>query len=132
MKKLVPHIRIENCKVEVEFYQRIFGGEIKNTQLADEIEMFKGHEGKYIHAELHINEHCAIYFSDVFGDPLVNGNTILLGPDLDSEEEINQIYHALAEDGEIQMELQETFWDAIHAIVKDKNGISWELNYTKD
>lgn len=132
MKKLVPHIRIENCKEEVEYYQNIFDGEIKNTQLADGIEMFKGHEGKYIHAELHINEHCAIYFADVFGDQLVNGNTILLGPDLDSEEEINQIYHSLAEDGDIQMELQDTFWGAKHAIVKDKNGISWELNYTKE
>lgn len=61
MNKLIPHLRIENCKEAIEYYQRIFGGEIKNTQLADGIEMFKGHEGKYIHAELHINEDCIIY-----------------------------------------------------------------------
>ncbi|WP_404451024.1 VOC family protein [Virgibacillus necropolis] len=131
MKKLVPHIRIENCKEEVEYYQKAFGGEIKNTQLSDGIEMFKGHEGKYIHAELHINENCILYFADIFGNQLVNGTNMLLGPDLDSEEEITKIYEFLAEDGEIKMELQDTFWGAKHAIVKDKNGISWELNYTK-
>lgn len=131
MKKLIPHIRIENCKVAVEYYQRAFGGEIKNTQLADGIEMFKGHEGKYIHAELHINENCIIYFADVFGEKPVNGGNTLLGPDLDSEEEINQVYSFLATDGEVKMELQDTFWGAKHAIVKDKYGISWELNYAK-
>lgn len=131
MKKLVPHIRIENCKEEVAYYQKVFGGEIKNTQLADGIEMFKGHEGKYIHAELHINEHCIIYLADVFGDSFAKDSNILLGPDLDSEEEIITIYNELAEDGIVKMELQDTFWGAKHAIVKDRNGISWELNYTK-
>jgi len=131
MKQIFPHIRIANCKEEIEYYQSIFGGEIKNAQLADGIEMFKGHEGKYIHAELHMNENCAIYFADIFGDTPITGNNILLGPELDSEEEITRIYEALANDGEIQMELQDTFWGAKHAIVKDKNGIAWELNYTK-
>lgn len=131
MKKLVPHIRIENCREEVEYYQKAFGGAIKNTQLSDGIEMFKGHEGKYIHAELHINEHCIIYFADIFGNQLVKGTNILFGPDLESEDEIRKIYEFLAKDGEIKMELQDTFWGAKHAIVKDKNGISWELNYTK-
>ncbi|WP_099156618.1 VOC family protein [Virgibacillus ndiopensis] len=131
MKKIVPHIRIENCKEAIEYYRDIFGGEIKNVQLADGIDMFKGHEGKYIHAELHINEDCIIYFADIFGDKVIRGNNILLGPDLTSEEEISRIYNALTNDGEIQMELQDTFWGAKHAVVKDKNNLLWELNYTK-
>lgn len=131
MNKLIPHLRIENCKEAIEYYQQIFGGKIKNTQLADGIEMFKGHEGKYIHAELHINEDCIIYFADSLGKQMINGNNILFGPDLESEEEITKIYHDLSQEGEIQMELQDTFWGAKHAIVKDKYGIAWELNYTK-
>ncbi|GIN58218.1 VOC family protein [Lederbergia ruris] len=131
MKQIVPHLRIKNCKEAIEFYQQVFGGEIKNTQLGDGMEMFKGHEGKYIHAELHINEACVLYFADVFDDKIVNGNAILLGPDLDSEEEITRIYQELAKKGHVQMELQDTFWGAKHAIVKDQFGISWELNYSK-
>ncbi|MBB6450828.1 PhnB protein [Geomicrobium halophilum] len=131
MKKIVPHLRIENCKEQIEYYQKIFGGEIKNTQLSDGIEMFKGHEGKYIHAELHINDHCTLYMADVFDEKILQGTNILLGPDLDSEEEITRIYDELSKDGEIKMELQDTFWGAKHAIVTDRNGISWELNFTK-
>ncbi|MEW9677231.1 VOC family protein [Lentibacillus sp. L22] len=131
MKKLVPHIRIKNCKEAVNYYHQAFGGEIKNVQTSDGMEMFKGHEGKYIHAELHINDGCIIYFADVFDNQIENGNNILLGPDLESEEEITRIYNFLANDGEVQMELQDTFWGAKHAIVIDKYGVSWELNYTK-
>ncbi|RDW21089.1 VOC family protein [Oceanobacillus arenosus] len=131
MKRIVPHIRIENCREEVAYYQQVFGGEIKNAQLSDGIDMFKGHEGKYIHAELHINEHCILYFADLFGDEPVKDSNLLLGPDLESEEEISKIYNKLAADGEIKMPLQDTFWGAKHAIIKDRNGISWELNYTK-
>ena len=131
MKRIVPHLRIKNCKEEIEYYKDVFGGEIKNTQLSDGIEMFKGYEGKYIHAELHINENCILYMADVFGEETVQGTSILLGPDLESEEEITNVYEELAKDGEIKMELQDTFWGAKHAIVTDRNGITWELNFTK-
>ena len=41
MKKLIPHIYVEHCQSALDYYSQIFGGEIKNTQLADGIEMFK-------------------------------------------------------------------------------------------
>ncbi|WP_337017702.1 VOC family protein [Oceanobacillus massiliensis] len=45
--------------------------------------------------------------------------------------EVYRIYSSLAADGKVGMTLQDTFWGAKHAVVKDKNGILWELNYTK-
>lgn len=76
MKRVVPHIVTENCKEAIEYYRGVFGGEIKNVQLADGIEMFKGHEGKYIHSELHINDDCILYFVDEFKDNVTKGNNI--------------------------------------------------------
>ncbi|HET7580748.1 MAG TPA: VOC family protein [Bacillales bacterium] len=131
MKKVIPHVTIENCKEAIEYYQGVFGGEIKNAKLADGIEMFKGHEGKYIHAELHINNDCVIYFVDIFGDAPVRGNDIVLSLDLESEEEINSIYEALSREGEATMELQDTFWGARYGKVTDRYGLHWELNYSK-
>jgi PhnB protein len=130
MKKLLPHIYIENCKEALEYYKSVFGGEIKNTQTGEGMEMFKGHEGKYIHAELHINEHCVIYFADVF-NPTVKGDNIWTMLEMSSEDEINSIYESLSSDGEIKMELQDTFWNSRFAVVKDKYGLTWELNYPK-
>ena len=130
MKNILPHIYVENCKEELEYYKQIFGGEIKNTQTGDGMEMFKGHEGKYIHAELHINENCVIYFADAFR-PLIKGDNVWTTLDMSSEDEINSIYEQLSKDGEIHMELQDTFWNSRFAVVKDKNGFTWELNYSK-
>lgn len=130
MKKIYPHIYIENCKEAIEYYQQVFGGDIKNTQLADGIEMFKGHEGKYIHAELHINEECILFFADVF-KPQIKGNNIWIAQEMSSEDELNDIYGALSKDGVIKMELQDTFWNSRFAVVTDKFGITWELNFTK-
>ncbi len=131
MKRVIPHIIIENCKEAIEYYQEIFGGEIKNVQLADGIEMFKGHEGKYIHSELHINGGCIIYFVDVFNQKLNQGNNIQFALELDNEVEINKLYDSLSKEGQVKMELQDTFWNSKFAIVTDKHGITWELNFPK-
>jgi PhnB protein len=131
MKRIVPHIFIENCKEVIEYYRDVFGGEIKNVQLSDGIEMFKGHEGKYIHAELHINEDSVIYFADVFNNDLNRGNNIQLVLELESESEINKVYEVLSKDGQVKMELQDTFWNSKYAVVTDKYGITWELNFPK-
>ncbi|WP_088041378.1 glyoxalase/bleomycin resistance/extradiol dioxygenase family protein [Bacillus sp. EAC] len=130
MKRLLPHIYIENCKEALDYYQKVFGGEIKNTQTGDGMEMFEGHEGKYIHSELHINKNCVIFFADVF-NPLVKGENIWTMLDMTSEDEINSIYETLSKDGEVKMELQDTFWNSRFAVVKDKNGLTWELNFSK-
>lgn len=129
MKKIIPHVTVAGCKEAIEYYQSILGGNIQRTQLADGIEMFKGHEGKYIHAELHFDNGFMIYFNDVFGHEPIIGSNIEIGLELDSDEEIEQIFGALAEQGTIKMELQTTFWGARYGKVKDKNGITWELNF---
>lgn len=129
MKSITPNIYIENCKNAIEYYKGVFGGEIKNLQLADNVEMFKGHEGKVIHAELHINETCVIYLADIFGERPA-GSNIDLVLELDSEEEINRLYSTLSKDGSVGFELQKTFWGAYHGVLTDKYGITWALNYS--
>jgi PhnB protein len=129
MKTLFPHIYLKNCQSALDYYVQIFGGEIKNTQLSDGIEMFKGHEGKLIHAELHINDRCILYFADVFGQ-VESGNHIWLSINLESYEELEAIYNAFAQDGHIKMELQDTFWGSKYAVVNDKFGLTWELSFS--
>ena len=129
MKRIIPEIYVKDCKAALEFYKGVFGGEIKNIQMADGIEMFKGHEGKIIHSELHINPDCVIYFVDIFGEGKTSSNVNQL-LELDSEEEINRIYKELSENGTVKYELQKTFWGAYHAVVTDSYGNTWGLNLT--
>ncbi len=129
MKKIIPEIAADNCMEVLEFYSRVFGGEIKNLKKADGIEMFKGHEGKIMHAELHINGECILYLNDSFGGR-TRGSSITLLLDLDSAEELDKIFAALAEKGSVTFPPQKTFWGAYHAVVTDYTGITWGLNHT--
>lgn len=129
MKSIIPSIYVEKCKEALDFYKGVFGGELKNVQLADNIQMFKGHEGKIIHSELHVNDTCVLYFVDLFDEKKDNSG-IQLVLELDSEEEINKVYSELSKSGSVGFELQKTFWGAFHAVVTDSYGVTWGLNYT--
>lgn len=131
MKSIIANIAVDNCEEALQYYKNIFGGEINNIQKADGVEMFKGHEGKLIHSELHINEQCVLYITDIFSSNHIAGNNFQLVLDLDNEDEITQYYEALARVGNIQFPLSDTFWGAKHGVVRDKYGITWGLNYRK-
>lgn len=129
MKTIIPEIYVKNCKEALEYYKEVFGGEIKNVQMADGKEMFKGFEGKVIHSELHINDDCVMYLVDIFEEKK-EADSIHLVLELESEEEINRVYEKLSKDGSVKFELQKTFWGAYHAVVTDCYGNTWGLNYT--
>lgn len=129
MKKIIPEIYVENCKEALEFYKEVFGGELKNVQNAGVNPMFKEYGDKIVHSELHINENCVIYFYDILKETQ-RGETMHVLLELDSEEEINKIYKGLSEEGNVHYELQKTFWGAFHAVLTDKYGVKWGLNYS--
>lgn len=128
MKKIIPSIAFEDCKAALEYYREAFGGEIRNLQLADDKPMFKGHEGKIVHSELHINADCILYLYDMLETKTVGDNFSLL-LELDNQDEINRLFAALSKEGEVVFELQKTFWGAYHAVVTDKFGVTWSLDY---
>ncbi|GAA3328056.1 hypothetical protein GCM10020331_070490 [Ectobacillus funiculus] len=65
------------------------------------------------------------------GQSIETGNRISLALELESEEEIQKIYDAFSQSGSVLMELQDTFWGAKYAKVKDCFDVIWDLNYTK-
>ncbi|MNI84606.1 hypothetical protein D3C73_1415260 [compost metagenome] len=115
-----PYVIIENVRESVEYYQSVFGGEIK---------VLNEHAGKLLHAELHVGSGL-IHFSDDYGRGAKTDNVSIIMA-LESEAELNRIYNRLVEDGgKVQVELQKTFFGALHGQVSDsKNGITWVFNY---
>ena len=120
MVSVSPYIVIDQVQESIEYYQSVFGGEMKKLN---------EHNGKLLHAELHIGQ-TLIHFSDPFGRTPKGENTRLI-MQLDSEEEARRIYNQLVADGgQVVVELQNTFFGALHGQVADKvNGIIWVLNY---
>lgn len=128
MKQIIPEIYINNCQKALHFYQNLFGGEIKNMQMSDDLPMFQDMQGKVIHSELHVNAKCVFYFVDIFEPKREKPGNVTLMLHMDNKTELERCYTALCEGGAVGMQLQKTFWGAWHAIVTDRYGAPWALN----
>lgn len=58
-----------------------------------------------------------------------NGNNVYINLAPDSREETEQLFKALSEGGNVEMDLQDTFWGAYFASFTDKFGVHWMINF---
>jgi PhnB protein len=117
----------------LEFYKEVFQGEVQGIQTYGEADYPTPPEAndRIIHAQFKKDD-LFLMVSDTFpGNLLEIGNNISLTLELESEAEIQQIYNALSSKGTTLMELQNTFWGATYAKVKDQFGVIWDLNHQK-
>jgi PhnB protein len=121
MKSIIPNLFIDDCRENLEYYRGIFGGELKN------IIPRRDAPERIMHAELHINENCVLFFGDRLQAARPDPNTHIFLK-LETEEEIRNAYNALKKDGTVVIELQDSFWGTLHAVLTDKNGITWDLD----
>ncbi|MDR9416609.1 MAG: VOC family protein [Gracilimonas sp.] len=134
MKTITPYLFFPgNCEKAMNFYKECLNGEITALQRFGETEMpvDDDHKQKIMHGELKADG-ITIMFSD--GAPhkeITDGNNVQLSINLDSEEEQDRIFDALADGGKITMPLEITFWGARYGMVTDKFGIRWMLNCEK-
>lgn len=123
-----------NCREAVEFYADVFGTEKPKMMTFGEAppnpEYTLPEEAKHLimHTRLNIKG-SNVMFSDVFpGMPFVVGNNINLAFVSDNKEEIESVFAKLKEGGEVEMELQETFWTKYYGSVTDRFGVKWQVN----
>ncbi|CAM3393843.1 VOC family protein [Aeromicrobium ponti] len=128
-----PYLMFEgNAKDALEFYREVFQWEVTELQTYGEADFPTppNADDFIIHAKLE-KDNLLIMVSDAFpGQGVTVGNHISLVLEFESEEEIQSIYNAITNKGTVLMELQDTFWGAKYAKVKDPFGVIWDLNYT--
>jgi PhnB protein len=131
---VTPYLTFDgNAREALEFYKEVFEGEVVEIQTFGEADFPTPPEvdDRVMHAKFKKDE-LFIMVSDAFlGQSIETGNNISLALELESEEEIQKLYDRLSQNGTVLMELQDTFWGAKFAKVKDRFGIIWDLNYTK-
>jgi len=128
MKKVIPELHLNDCAQAIEYYKDVFGAEVKNVQMADNVPGFENSKGKVLHAELFLSDECVIYLADQFNNTN-EGSNITLVIECDSEEEIKMVYNNFSKEGTVRFPLQKTFWGALHAVITDKVGVTWGLNF---
>lgn len=129
MKQIIPEIYVKECADALEFYRQLFGGEVKNLQLSDNLPAFRGMRGKVIHSELHVTGRCVLYFVDAFEKKRQNPGNVTVVLHMETKRELERVYEGLRMGGLVIMAPQKTLLGAYHAIVTDRYGAPWALNF---
>jgi PhnB protein len=130
--RLTPNLAFGGqCEAAFKFYERCLGGKIVfmltygKSPMAEQVPP-KWRE-KIVHATLTVGDNVLMG-----GDPVPGqyeqprGFVVLLG--IDDPVDAERIFHALAENGTVQMPLQKTFWSVRFGALVDQFGIPWAIN----
>jgi PhnB protein len=119
-----------DCKDAFALYERAFGGAVVTLLTYAEAKQDAvppDWREKVAHATLRIGDQLLMG-----GDPLPEQYQAMQGVQLTigitDPAEADRVFAALAEDGTVNMPLQETFWARRFGAVVDRFGISWLIN----
>ncbi|MDF2927205.1 MAG: glyoxalase family protein [Paenibacillaceae bacterium] len=123
-----------NCREAVEFYSKAFRTEPPRIMAFGDAPPNPEHpipeEAKSLvmHTELLLSG-SRVMFSDVFpGMPFVEGNNVSLSVNSYNVEEIKTAFAHLKEGGQVEMDLQQTFWSDCYGSLVDKFGTRWQFS----
>lgn len=123
-----------NAREVVHFYEKALGGNVvgimtfgdmpenPNFPLSDDMKK------RVMHAHLRVGE-ADLMFSDTYeGMPYEQGNSIQMAIHPKDEARAREIFDALADGGQVIMPLQKTDWSPLYGQVKDKFGVTFQVN----
>ena len=130
-----PYLCFEGrCEEAIEFYRRALGAEMTALMRFKDMPgpyppdaIPPGGENKVMHASLRVGD-SVVLVSDgrCTGKATFEGVYLALQvPDAATAE---RLFAALAEGGQVQMPLSETFWSPRFGMVADRFGVSWMVN----
>jgi PhnB protein len=131
MKGITPYLIFDgNCHEAMTFYQQHLGGELYTMTYGEGAPDSPPEvKDRLIHARL-AREALVLMASDNRpGMPYQQGNDVWLSLECESIEEVETLYTALADGGREGMAPHDAFWGARFAMLTDRFGINWMLNY---
>jgi PhnB protein len=119
------------CEAAFKFYAQCLGGKIEammpheGTPAAEQVppEWRK----KIVHARLSLGD-TVLMASDCPPDRYAKPQGFSVSLEIKKPAEAERVFHALAENGTLQMPIQETFWAARFGMLVDRFGIPWMIN----
>ena len=136
MTHLNPYLNFNGqCRDALTFYQECFEGQLELQKVAESPMAAKMPSEKgplILHGTLSKNGHPLLMGSDMIGNALQTGNSIMLCLNCSSDQEINTIFDRLSAGGHVKVPLHQSFWGATYGELKDKFGMDWMLNYTRN
>ena len=127
--KIIPNLSFNgNCLEALEYYKKIFDGEILQIVTYDEVNYkCSEDEKKKIFSAIMLLGKNTVYFNDKLNEKIGNNITMII--EFFNEEDLKNISGKLSEEGTISVEMGETTWGSQYVEIVDKFGIVWGLNY---
>ncbi|MHA6258825.1 VOC family protein [Sporosarcina sp. CAU 1771] len=131
---VIPHLAFYGeGKEAAEFYSDLLGLEAVYVQKYSDTEVPAPPEAAdyLIHCHLQKGDFQLMLADSLEEKPATMKHEVTMMIQCESDEEIERFYDGFRADGEVIMELQDMFWGARYAKVKDKYGFIWNLNFDK-
>jgi PhnB protein len=136
MTLLNPYLNFNGqCREALTFYQECLEGNLELQKVAESPMAAKMPSEKgplILHGALSKAGAVLLMGSDMIGNNLQPGNSINLCLNCTSDQEINTFFSRLSTGGQVKVPLHQSFWGATFGEVKDKFGVTWMLNYTRN
>jgi len=122
-----------SCREAFEFYQSVFGGEFAALQTFADAPPEAGMPPEVADQIMHISlpmTDGVLMGSDVTSPgELVTGNNFSVSVRADSREEADRVFASLSTGGQVEMEMQETFWGSYFGSCRDRFNINWMIDH---
>ena len=133
----IPYLFFDgNCREAMETYGGIFGGTPDIMPFAampeeDKAQMPGVPDDAVMHASLKVGDGMVYASDDTMPDRTVmTGSYVTL--ELDGADETRRVWDALADGGEVEMDLAPQFWTPLFGTVRDRFGTRWMLMQQSD
>jgi PhnB protein len=122
-----------NCREAVAFYAKVFKSVVGNLMTYGQAPpdpncpISESDRDKVCYAGVPMGDMVVMFCDVPAGSQFVVGNNISPTVSMDNKDEVKRVFEELKEDGEVLMELQQTFFSELFGMVKDKFGIMWQI-----
>ena len=127
-----------NCREAAEFYAKVFQSEVQRLMTYSDAPPDPDYatpeadRNRIMYCQVPIFGHNVMFSDCPSGMEFIQGNNICPTLGTGDKDEIRRLFAALAEGGEEDMELQQTFWSELYGMVTDKYGVTWQLSYAAE
>ena len=133
--QLNPHLAFNGeCEAAFKFYEKYLGGKVVTMMTYGDSPMAEqmppAWRAKIIHAALALGDH-QLTGADVPPESYQKPQGFYVLLNIGAEAEADRIFKALAENGAVQMPIQETFWAPRFGMLVDQFGTPWMINCGK-
>jgi len=129
---LTTHLNFNGqCEAAFRFYEQTFSGKITSMHTYDSTPAGQhvpaDWQKKIMHAEMKIGD-VVLMGADVPADRYQTPQGFSITFQTDQPAEADRVFSALAENAEVHMPIQQTFWSARFGMLVDRFGTPWMVN----